>query len=171
MDHLDNHGSDQNKTVNIRPDSIDRYTKVSKHIAEAILRNRPIHDEGANCPILVEGRRDVSALREFGFTGTIEILNRGWDQSRIIAYLYDRYGCRNSVDNGPSVILLMDWDRTGGRLQSTFRKRLQSLDMKIDETLWRSLMMNMKPEGRTVESLQSYAGTLNSLIEEYLSSG
>ncbi len=65
----------------------------------------------------------------------------------------------------------MDWDRTGGRLQSTFRKRLQSLDMKIDETLWRSLMMNMKPEGRTVESLQSYAGTLNSLIEEYLSSG
>ena len=41
-------------------------------------------------------------------------VNRGWDRSRLVAYLHDTYGTRNLVDKGPPLILLMDWDRTGG---------------------------------------------------------
>ena len=60
--------------------------------------------------------------------------------------------------------MLMDWDRTGGRLQSMIRKRLESLDVKIDESLWYSLMRSMKPEGRTVEALRAHADVLSPLI-------
>ena len=66
------------------------------------------------------------------------------------------------------MILLMDWDRTGGRLQSRLRTRLNALDMKVDESLWHSLVKNMKPEGRTVESLHSHAGALNPMIWDHL---
>ena len=152
----------------IRADSVERFSRVSKDFAEAIARNRPVELKGSGCPVLVEGKRDASALRKFGFSGEIEILNRGWDQSKIVAYLYENYGTRNTVDQGPSVILLMDWDRTGGRLQSRLRKRLNALDMKVDESLWHSLVKNMKPEGRTVESLHSHAGALNPMIRDHL---
>ena len=40
--------------------------------------------------------------------------------------------------------------------------------MKVDESLWHSLVKNMKPEGRTVESLHSHAGALNPMIRDHL---
>lgn len=152
----------------LRPDSSERFSKVARVFAESIKRNNPLDEAGSNCPILVEGKRDREALRNIGFKGTIELLNRGWDQSRLIAYLYDTYGSRNPVDEGPSIIVLMDWDRTGGRLQSMIRKRLESLDMKIDESLWFSLMRAMKPDGRTVEALNAHTDALLPLIQEHM---
>jgi len=152
----------------LRPDSAERYSKVAKVFAESIRRNNSLEDKGSNCPVLVEGKRDEEALRDIGFKGTIEVLNRGWDRSRLIAYLYDTYGSMNPIDAGPPVIVLMDWDRTGGRLQSTIRKRLESLDVKIDESLWFALMRTMKPEGRTVEALHAHVDTLLPFIQEHI---
>ena len=96
------------------------------------------------------------------------MLNRGWDKSRFVAYIYDNYGIRNLVDQGPSVILLMDWDRTGMKLQSTLSTRFGALDLKVDEDLWRSLVKNMKSEGKTVESLRAHAITLREMISDQL---
>ncbi len=121
-------------------------------------------DGGAGCPILIEGLKDVKALRALGFIGPIEKMNRGWDRSRLVAFLHDEYGTRNIIDGGPPIILLMDWDRTGGRLQTALRNRLQALDVPIDETLRNVLMKAMKPEGRTVESLAPFASSLIPLI-------
>tara|TARA_B100000676_G_scaffold288055_1_gene319251 strand:+ start:10653 stop:11171 length:519 start_codon:yes stop_codon:yes gene_type:complete len=144
-----------------------RFEESAKSLAKSQKRNKPAVEGGANCPILVEGKRDVIALRNLGFSGTIEKLNRGWDQSKLIAYLYEKYGARNPIDGGPSIIVLMDWDRTGGRLQRSLRDRLQSLDVTIDEELRTVLMKAMKPEGRTVESIAPHAYLLNPLIESY----
>jgi 5S rRNA maturation endonuclease (ribonuclease M5) len=121
-------------------------------------------DGGAGCPILIEGLKDVKALRALGFIGPIEKMNRGWDRSRLVAFLHDEYGTRNIIDGGPPIILLMDWDRTGGRLQTALRNRLQALDVPIDENLRNVLMKAMKPEGRTVESLAPFASSLMPLI-------
>ena len=103
-------------------------------------------------PILVEGPRDVTALRALGLTGPIEVVNRGWDVARRIAHLVESYGTRGA-DGGPALHLLMDWDRTGGRLQTTFRRRLEAFDVKVDEEVRRVLMRCLKPETRTVEGL------------------
>jgi 5S rRNA maturation endonuclease (ribonuclease M5) len=62
----------------------------------------------------------------------------------------------------------MDWDRTGGRLQTGFRDRLMALDIPVDEALRRVLLKVMKPEGRTVESLTPHSSTLTPMIDEIL---
>ena len=156
------------RTPSIKGDVTERIAKVSRFFADAIVRNMPTETRGSGCPVIVEGRRDASALREIGFSGEIEVLNRGWDKSRFVAYIYDNYGIRNLVDQGPSVILLMDWDRTGMKLQSTLSTRFGALDVKVDEGLWRSLVKNMKSEGKTVESLRAHAITLREMISDQL---
>ena len=83
---------------------------------------------------------------------------------------YDTYGTRNTIDGGPPLILLMDWDRTGGRIQKSLRERLNSLDVPIDESLRNVLLKSMKPEGKTVEALAPFANVLRSLIDIHLDS-
>ena len=109
-------------------------------------------------PILVEGPRDVIALRALGLSGPIEVVNRGWDVSRRIAHLVETHGTRG-VDGGPALHLLMAWDRSGGRLQTTFR-RLEAFDVKVDEEVRRVLMRCLKPETRTVEGLSGLIDVL-----------
>lgn len=145
-------------------DSFSRFTRAARSIHDSILRNSSIEYGGCGCPVLVEGINDVKALRELGFTGNIEKVNRGWDMPKLVTYLYEKYGTRNQVDGGGSIMLLMDWDRTGGRLQKLLRERLESLDVKVDEDLRTELMKSMKPEGRTVESLRPHIETLVGLL-------
>ena len=149
------------------PDREIRFRAAAKAIATSIKRNRSGNDN-PDCPILVEGLRDEKALRELGFTGMIEKVNRGWDRSKLVAYLYEKYGTRNIVDKGPALILLMDWDRTGGRLQTVLREQLMAMDMPVDEDLRTVLLRVMKPEARTIEALAPHSKNLNPLIEEFL---
>ena len=141
-----------------------RFNKAAKSIAKSISRNAPTEEGGSHCPVIVEGPKDERALRALGFSGTIEKVNRGWTRSKLIAYLLDTYGTRNIIDKGPSIILAMDWDRTGGQLQKSIRDRLMSLDVTVDEEMRTTLMRVMKPEGRTIESLLPHAPTLLPLI-------
>ena len=149
------------------PDREIRFRAAAAALAQSILRNLP-STGSPNCPVLVEGVKDERALRTLGFSGVIEKVNRGWDRSRLVAYLHDTYGTRNIVDGGPPLILLMDWDRTGGRLQTGFRDRLMALDVPVDEALRRTLLKVMKPEGRTIESLAPHSRTLAPMIDEIL---
>ena len=151
-------------SLNGPSDQAQRFETAAAAIARCQVRNRMPEDGGAGCPILLEGLKDVKALRALGFIGPIEKMNRGWDRSRLVAFLHDEYGTRNIIDGGPPIILLMDWDRTGGRLQTALRNRLQALDVPIDENLRNVLMKAMKPEGRTVESLAPFASSLMPLI-------
>ena len=149
------------------PDREIRFLAAAKAIASSIRRNRS-GEGNPDCPILVEGLRDEKALRALGFTGIVERVNRGWDRSRLVAYLHDTYGTRNLVDKGPALILLMDWDRTGGRLQTALRDQMMAMDMPVDEELRTVLLRVMKPEARTIEALAPHSRNLNPLIEEFL---
>tara|TARA_B100000073_G_C23514299_1_gene485124 strand:+ start:125 stop:625 length:501 start_codon:yes stop_codon:yes gene_type:complete len=162
------HNDSGNRGISSGPhDRASRFEKAAKTIRDSRLRNSPIDDGGCDCPIVVEGINDVKALRELGFTGQIEKVNRGWPISKLVAYLHERYGIRNEIDGGGSIILLMDWDRTGGTLQKSLRERLESLDVKIDEDLRMAFIRSMKPEGRTVESLRPHIQSLIPLITQY----
>tara|TARA_B110000438_G_C15813584_1_gene650856 strand:- start:2784 stop:3263 length:480 start_codon:yes stop_codon:yes gene_type:complete len=141
-----------------------RYTAAGRALGEARIRNRHTVSGGCGCPIIVEGINDRIALESMGFTGPIEQVNRGWDQSRFITYIFEKYGILNKVDQGDSVILLMDWDRTGGRLQRKIGERLEAFGMKVDHGTRMELVRTMKPEGRTVEGLKSHAEKLNLYI-------
>ena len=151
-----------------RPDRLVRFEKAAKEIARAILMNRPKENGGGCRPVIVEGIRDENAVRALGFTGPVEKVNRGWDRSRLIAYLHKTYA-EEEINEGPRVILLMDWDRTGGRLQTSIKDRLMALDVKVDEGLRNTLLRTLKPEGRTVESLLPHASALEPLVQGFLS--
>jgi 5S rRNA maturation endonuclease (ribonuclease M5) len=144
----------------------ERFLIAAIAIHESILRNRKMDNGGFNCPILVEGIKDVKCLRDLGFSGIIETINRGWDRSRMIAYLYEEYGANLALDGSPKIILLMDWDRTGDSLQNSFRERLESMDVKIDERLRSVLSRQLKSECRTVESINPYSNLFNEIISE-----
>ena len=115
-------------------------------------------------PIIIEGKRDRYALEALDFTGPIEVLNRGWGLDRFIAYLYETYGTRDA-QGGPSMCLLMDWDRTGGRLQKSLTERLEAMDVKVCNALRNQLLKALKPETRVVESLKSLAVDLLPFID------
>ena len=142
-------------------DAALRFRSAGEALAEARILNRT-----ADWPVLVEGKRDKLALSVLGFTGPIEVLNRGWPLERLVAYLYETYGPRRP-DGGPSIGVLMDWDRTGGRLQNELRRRLEGMDVKISEALRTVLMKALKPETRVVESMRSMAHELGPFIDEY----
>ena len=149
---------------NIRgPSNADqRWHKAAQALAEVRRRNREV-----GVGILVEGRRDRRALERLGFTGPIELLHRGWPVDDVVLKLTEHYGRTNAIDGGSSLILLMDWDRTGGRLQTTCRKNLESLDVKFDETLRAVLTVCLKPETRVVEGLSGLAEVLLPLLDLY----
>ena len=150
-------------------DRVVRFEKPSRAIAEALVRNRTVDQGGSGVPVVVEGNRDEETLRELGFTGPIEKVNRGWDRPRMVAYLHSKYCTVRTSDGGPPVILLMDWDRTGGRIQTALRDRLMAMDSPVDENLRNTLLRAMKPEGRTVESLLPHVPSLGPLVRRLVS--
>jgi 5S rRNA maturation endonuclease (ribonuclease M5) len=85
----------------------------------------------------------------------------------VLVYLVETYGRRSEKDGGPSVIVFMDWDRTGGRLQANIRRNLESLDVRFDEQLRSTLMRCLKPETRVVEGLSGLAEVLGPLLDMY----
>ena len=149
------------------PDFEVRYEAAGRVLGEARRRNRGQQQGGCGCPILVEGRRDREALEIYGFTGPIELVNRGWDRSRMTAYLFEKYGVRNPVDNEASLILLFDWDRTGGQLTHDFNRRMVAFGMKLDTETRLIIARALKPEGRTVEGLAPHAHRLRAFIDTF----
>ena len=138
-----------------------RFSNAGQAIGEAGRKNRLF-----NWPIIIEGPRDKRALLALGFTGPVEVLNRGWTIERVVAHLYETYGTRNESAGGPSVCLLMDWDRTGGRLQRKLANLMQSFDMRVDQETRTILQKNLKPETRVVESLYGMADRLRFYITQ-----
>lgn len=67
-------------------------------------------------PIIVEGKKDASALRKLGLQGEIITLHNGKS-------LYDF--CVEILDRFSRVIILVDWDRKGENLNKTLSAHLE----------------------------------------------
>ena len=118
-----------------------RYDLALRALREAIEENK------SGTVVLIEGKRDEIALRKLGFEGPIEKLNRGWPVEKLIAYLDSNY---------ESCILLMDWDRTGGRLQKKLAESMIGMNITVSNRLRQNLSKAMKPDTRCVEELTSF---------------
>lgn len=67
----------------------------------------------AGAAVVVEGPRDRAALEALGVGGTHIVVNQG----RGLEVLIDQTVEATRQAGWPRVILMMDWDRTGARLQ------------------------------------------------------
>lgn len=74
-----------------------------------------LYEINRDTPVIVEGKKDASALRSLGLEGDIVTLHNGKN-------LYEF--CDDITDRFEQVILLLDWDRTGETLYRTLSEHL-----------------------------------------------
>jgi len=106
-------------------------------------------------PVIVEGARDVRALREIGVEGIIKPVNTGIG---IINF------CEALSADYSSFIILTDWDRKGGQIAHHLRIGFESVDVKYDLKMRTQMAMLVKKEIKDVESLPSYLERLRKSV-------
>lgn len=74
-----------------------------------------LKEANTSVPVLVEGRKDEHALRRLGLVGKILVYNAG----KKLGETAD-----NLARSHPRLIVLFDWDRTGGHLVQRLREHL-----------------------------------------------
>jgi 5S rRNA maturation endonuclease (ribonuclease M5) len=108
--------------------------------------------------ILVEGKKDVAALRTLGIPGRIEQVNLG---TTLIGRAEDywREGVR-------SIIILTDWDHTGGSLARRLREAFMSLGVRPNLEHRRRLARLVKGDISAIEALPALLDNLRRQVEE-----
>jgi 5S rRNA maturation endonuclease (ribonuclease M5) len=75
-----------------------------------------LYEINKNIPIIVEGKKDVTALRRLGLVGEIITLHNGKN-------LYDF--CVDIEEKFHRVIILLDWDKKGDNLNKALTENLK----------------------------------------------
>ena len=75
-----------------------------------------LHEVNEGVPVIVEGKKDASALRGLGLIGNIITLHNGKN-------LYDF--CDDIAGRFERVVLLLDWDRKGEELNRSLSQNLK----------------------------------------------
>lgn len=125
------------------------YERSLEDLEEALFGLR---EENKTVPIIVEGDKDIEALRKLDITGEIIRFNVGLSIPDFCDMISQKY---------KNIILLTDWDRKGGYLCSTIKKNLESrvgCNTRYREIFAKRSMI------RTLEGLPSWIETLRKKI-------
>ena len=126
------------------------YEESLDTIKEIIRRLRAMNK---SVPIIVEGEKDVDALRSLGMEGKILTVNSG---KKLVDF------CDMVASQHSEVIILTDWDKKGGRLSNIIEQNLGGRTKCIME--FRAMFAkNMMV--RNVESMPSYIKHVKIRIE------
>jgi 5S rRNA maturation endonuclease (ribonuclease M5) len=127
------------------------YKKSLEEIEKAL---DDLKEENISIPIIVEGEKDIEALKKIGIKGQIISLNAGIS---IIDF------CDRIDRQYNEVIILTDWDRKGGYLCHTIVKNLQG---RVDcNTTYRE-RLSKNSVTKTLEGLPSWINTLKERINK-----
>jgi len=106
-------------------------------------------EENKKVPVIVEGEKDILALRKLGLRGEIITLNKGVNLIDFSDQIAEKF---------KSVIILTDWDRRGGFLCHTI---LRNLKGRVNcNTYFRESLAKLTTI-KTVESLPSWIQTMS----------
>jgi 5S rRNA maturation endonuclease (ribonuclease M5) len=125
------------------------YEKSLEDLEKALFNLR---EENRTVPIIVEGDKDIEALRKLNITGEIIRFNIGLSIPDFCDMISHKY---------KNIILLTDWDRKGGYLCSTIKNNLESrvgCNTRYREIFAKRSMI------RTIEGLPSWIETLRKKI-------
>lgn len=101
--------------------------------------------------ILVEGTKDVDALRAVGVDGEFYCVQSGGGPLRAAEHAWR---------SGRPAVIMTDWDRRGGNLADSLRRDLESLCVEYDDAVRRDLAVLCRPYSKDVESLDTVLGLL-----------
>lgn len=124
---------------------------VLEELEEAIA---DLREENKTTPIIVEGEKDIAALRILQLGGEIIRFNKGQSVSDF---------CDAIAQKHRKIILLTDWDRRGGRLCLQLKKNLEN---RVDINVSYRRVFAKRCPCRTVEGMPSWLATLRRKAEE-----
>ena len=104
-------------------------------------------------PVVVEGKKDVAALRALGVTGTILTVKTGGKSFLDSVCEIEKMGV-------PEVILFLDFDRRGKEGTKRLKQSLERAKIKPNTKLWCALSALVSKEIQCIESLTAYLTTL-----------
>lgn len=105
--------------------------------------------------LLVEGLKDVAALRAVGVEGEFYCVQSGGGPVRASEHVWRE---------GRQAVILTDWDRRGGSLARQLRENLASLGVRYDDTARADLAFLCRPYCKDMESLDSVVALLEKSI-------
>ena len=114
------------------------------------------------CIILVEGIKDLTALKESGVTKKVLFINKGMNIFDLIESIRSGAILENDEHFNGVVIILTDWDRKGGMLATRLRKACLHLDVRFDLEIRRELASLTGKWIKDVESISSFLSHLQS---------
>jgi len=125
------------------------YEKILEDLEKTFIE---LIEENKTIPIIVEGNKDIDALRKLGITGEIIGFNKGLSIPDFCDRIAKKY---------KHIIILTDWDRKGGYLCSTIKKNLES---QVEcNTRYREIFAT-KTMIKTVEGLPSWIETIKNKL-------
>lgn len=101
--------------------------------------------------LLVEGSKDMDALRSVGIDGEFYCVQSGGGPLRAAEHVWRA---------GRPAVILTDWDRRGGSLADDLRRDLESLCVPYDDGIRRELAVLCRQYSKDVESLASVLALL-----------
>jgi 5S rRNA maturation endonuclease (ribonuclease M5) len=130
-----------------------------KEKEEKILRilNAIAEESAKGKPIVVEGKKDVDALRALGVTGAVLTVKTGGKSFLDAVSEIEKMGVSE-------VILFLDFDRRGKEGTRHLKQSLERAKIKPDTKFWRELSALVGKEIQCVESLTAYLGTLRAKV-------
>lgn len=111
-------------------------------------------EENRSIPIIVEGKKDIEALRKLDISGSIISVNVG-------VPLIDF--CDKIAQEYTDIIILTDWDRKGGYLCRTIKRNLEgrvNCNTKYRKLFAKNAMI------RTLEGLPSWLETMRTKLNQ-----
>lgn len=113
-----------------------------------------LKDANKTIPIIVEGEKDIAALKKLGITGIIISVNSGVNLTDF---------CDKVAGEFKEIIILTDWDGKGGFLCHTIKRNLEgrvSCDTHFRELFAKNATI------KTVEGLPSFILTIKEKISK-----
>ena len=126
----------------------EKILKVLEALAEKAVKGTPI---------VVEGKKDVDALRALGVDGTMLTVKTGGKS------FLDAVSEIERIDV-PEVILFLDFDRRGKQGTKRLKRSLERAKINPNVKFWRALLALVGKEIQCIESLTAYLETLRAKI-------
>jgi 5S rRNA maturation endonuclease (ribonuclease M5) len=104
-------------------------------------------------PVVVEGKKDVDALRALGVKGELVTVKTGGKSFLDVV-------CEIEKLRVPEVILFLDFDRRGREGTKRLKQGLERAKIKPNLKFWRKLSLLVGKEIQCIESLTAYMATL-----------
>lgn len=121
---------------------------------------RLAQESSKDIPLIVEGKKDVEALRVLGIEGKIIEAKTGGKSMLDVISDVEECGAQE-------VILLLDFDRRGREWTRNLKQHLEKMQTKANVVFWKKLRGIVGREVKDVEGLASYMETLKRKISGF----